>query len=380
MTRVCHLLDDRAGFEQRVGVTQLVGHLPTEGFSLSLAATSPATSPDLIRAGCEAMAGTQTVDSLKLPSGLPLLSRYARVRTLAGKRFDLIHAWSAEAAVIARKTGDIPLVVTVFDPALARREVKMLRRVVRDRHFAVACGTELVRRRLIEQGVPAGLCVVLRSGVDFGLIDQARRSTLRGELGVLDNERLAIIPEPVTRGSGAFEAFWAVAFRAHLTGGFRVIVLGPSSEQKRIARFASRLPTVDPSVRPMPVAAFEELVSVCDVMITAPRGDIPTTAIAWAMAAGAAVIATEVPAVTEFVSHGRGGLLVKPQHGRSLIGALSRHLMDHAAQKKNVETARRRAIEMFDLRRYVTQYVTLYENVISGRSPGDRIADPVTVS
>jgi len=376
MTRICHLLDGRAGFEQRVGVTQLADHLPEKGLCVTLAAASPATLLDYVRAGCDATAGRLTGDSLKLPNGLPLLSICAGARMLARKRFDLVHAWSAEAAVTARKTGDAPLIVTVFDPAIARREVKMLSRTVRNRHFAVACGTRLVSRRLIEQGIPAHLCVVLRPGVDFGLIDSVRRSALRGELGVRKSDCLVIIPEPVTRSSGAFEAFWAVGFRAHLAGGFRVIVPGPSSEHKRITRFASRLPSIDPSVRPMPMAAFEELVSVSDVMMTAPRGDIPTTAIAWAMAAGVAVIATEVPAVTELVSHGHGGLLVEPQRGRSPIGALSRHLMDHAGQKRNVETAHRRAIAMFDLNRYVTQYVTLYENVMSGRCPGDRIADP----
>ena len=67
------------------------------------------------------------------------------------------------------------------------------------------------------------------------------------------------------------------------------------------------------------------------------RGDVSTTCIAWAMAAGVAVIGAATYAVAELASHKVGGLLFKPPLRGSSAPAVVRLLRDREAQAKAKE-------------------------------------------
>ena len=160
MTHVCHLFDDAAGWEQRVALRNLLDRLPTERF-INTVATIDSTAALPLR-------------PLKRP--LHILPRVIRLDAwaspLVGRLVDqrgvnLIHAWGAHAAAATRAATQKPLVIELFDPASARREAKLLRTLARPAGFAIVCSCEIVRRRLIEGGVPPELCVVIRPGIDF---------------------------------------------------------------------------------------------------------------------------------------------------------------------------------------------------------------------
>ncbi|MGB2986778.1 MAG: glycosyltransferase, partial [Phycisphaerae bacterium] len=248
----------------------------------------------------------------------------------------------------------------------AKREAKLLQTLARPEKFAVACSCEIVRRRLIESGLAPELAVVIRPGVDFALINKCRRGSLREELGARGDDYVVIVPEPVTRTGGQFEGVWATTLLNHLSGGIRLIIPGESREQRRIARFAGALPVSVPLVMPGSRYPFEELLTASDALLITPRGDISTTSIAWATAAGVAVIAAAVPPIAELISNKLNGLLFKQTPGRSMAAAIVRFLRDRESQEKVKEAARGWAYEVFSLHRYVEQTMRLYENVVSG--------------
>ncbi len=368
MTNVCHLFDYAVGWEQRVALRSLLDRLPVDRFSHTLATIDPSTATSLRTLGrrVEVFPRPMFIDAWSAP----LVGRFVDRR-----RIDVIHAWGAHAASAARATTEKAMVIELFDPAIASRKAKLLRTLARPHGFALVCSCEIVRRRLIEGGVAPELCVVIRPGIDFGWINQCRRSPLRAELGVAPNDTLVILPEPVKREHGAFEAFWAAALLNHLDKGIWCIVPGVSKEQKRIAHYAATAPSRATIVSPGDRYRFEELIAISDVLLLNARGDVSTAAIAWAMAGGAAVIAPAIPSVAELIAHKVNGLLFKRVHGKSEVGALVRLLQDRASLDKSREVARGQAYEVFGLRRFVEQHMLVYDNVLRGVSPGEGIVD-----
>jgi glycosyltransferase involved in cell wall biosynthesis len=368
MTHIGHLFDGSAGWEQRLGIHLWLKHAPPGRYTNSLVAIEPAAMHSL----CYLSAPIEVLPSLW---GLAALSAPAVVRFASRHRIDLIHAWGVHAAAAARASTSTPLIVQLFDPLTAARNVKLLRVLARKRNFAVACSCGIVRRRLIEGGLPSEVAVVIRPGVDFGVINECRRGSLREQLNMAVHEYVVVLPEPVTRIGGQFEGFWAAALHALLSGDVCIIVPGESREQQRIARFARNLPVHVRMIMPGPQYPFERLLAVSDVLLVTPCGDISTTAIAWAMGAGVAVIATAVHSVAELIANNVNGLLFKATPGKGMGGAIVRLLRDRAAQERVRETARGQAYLAFSMRRYIEQYMRLYQNVLDGAPPAAGIVD-----
>lgn len=368
MTHVCHLFDASAGWEQRVAVRPLLDRSPADRFMPIVAAIDSSAVVLLRPLG-------RPVHVFHRLAGFGAFAAPLLTRFVDRRKIDLIHAWGAHAAAAARAATKKPLVIELFDPAAATRDAKLLRTLARPQGFAIVCSCEIVRRRLIEGGVPQELCIVIRSGIDFAWINHCRRSTLREQLGVAMGDTLVILPEPVTRNAGAFEAFWAAALLNHLYGGMWCIVPGVSREQERIARYAATAPSRATIISPGDRYPFEELLAISDVLIVAARGDVSTTSIAWGMAAGAAVVASAIPSIAELIAHKVNGLLYKHVRGKREVGTLVRLLQDRPSLDKAREVARGQAYEVFGLRRFLDQHIQVYENVLRGVTPGEGVMD-----
>ncbi len=372
MTHVCHLFDDAAGWEQRVALRSLLDRLPAEQYTSTVTTldSSAAISLRPLKSPIHIVPRLIRLDAWSAP----LVSRFVDQRGV-----DLVHAWGAHAAATARAATQKPLVIELFDPAAAFRAAKLLRTLARPAGFAIVCSSVIVRRRLIEGGVPPGLCVVIRPGIDFGWINHCRRGSLREQLGVAKTDTLTIVPEPVMRESGSFGAFWAAALLNELDEGICCIVPGGSKEQKRIARYAATAPSRATIISPGEDHPFEELIAISDVLMVNAQGDVSTTAIAWAMASGAAVIGSAIPSVAELIAHKVNGLLFKQVRGKSAVGPLVRLLQDRASLDQAREVARGQAYEVFGLRRFIEQHTRVYDNLMSDRAPSDGIMDSARV-
>lgn len=371
MTRVGHLFDESAGWEQRVAAAQLLDRLPSPRYAGYLAAIH-SRPVALLRSL------NRRVDLLPRLPGLTAAAAPAVAKLTETRRVDLIHAWGLPAALAAGMGGRVPLVIGLFDPSLTTRAIKLLRSLPRPNHTAVACGCETVRRRLLEGGLSPNVCPLIRPGVDFGSIGQTHRQALRAELNLSPDNFVVITPEPAVREGGQFEAFLGTKLFSYSSPNARVIVPGPSREQRRISRFARALPGRSVLLSSIPPYGFERLVSVADVLVVAPRREGSTTAIAWAMAAGVPVIGAAVPAVARLIADGLTGLLFRRAPGESPAVPIARLLGDRVAQAEVREFARRHAYETFGLSRYIKQHARLYDNLLNGTPPAEGISDPVS--
>lgn len=368
MTRVGHVFDDSTGWEQRVAVSQLIERLPEADYDHRLIVVHPAGAAVL----------------RELDRSLTRVPRLGGLHSLAGpllrgvldrSRADVVHAWGLHAASTARMSGGTPLVVELFDPHFTPRHLKLIRALARPRGFAVICSSETVRRRLVEGGVPVDLCVVIRPGVDFALINHHRRGGTRQALGIAPTDLVVIVPEPAQRIGGQFEAFWGVALASYVLPGVRIVVTGETREVARIRRYAAAHPRGEVLIAPGRKYPFEQLIAIADVLVVATPGDASTTAIAWAMAGEAAVIGAAGYAVAELIANKVNGLLFKPPASERNAVAIVRLLRDRVSQEKAREVARGQAYEAFGIRRNIEQHSRLYENVLRGEVPGKGLTD-----
>jgi glycosyltransferase involved in cell wall biosynthesis len=371
MTRLLHLVDASMGWEQRLAITQLLDRLSEREFRQWVVAVDGMARPQLgpHRRNTPLFARRLGLDFLAAPA----LRRY-----IDRRRIDLIHAWGARAAAAAEyatHTRRCPVVLTVFHPGLANRDVSFLRSTNDPSGRPVVCATQTVHRRLVEQGVDAARCVVIRVGVDFSTLNQVRKSTLRNDLELTPDHTLVVVPEPVTPTGGQFAAFWATAIRSFLDPNVRVVIPGRSREQRRLQRLAERLNFQWLIVRPGPDVLFEHLVGIADLAIVAPTGEVSGTTLAWAMAAGVPIIGTAVYSVAEAVAHDLNGILFKPAPAKRLATSLARAMGDRDHLRRLAEVARGQAFEVFSLRRFIDQYRRFYDNVLNRRWPGQDIVD-----
>jgi len=85
------------------------------------------------------------------------------------------------------------------------------------------------------------------------------------------------------------------------------------------------------------------------------------------MAAGIAIVTTDIPANRELVEDGVSALLVQPDEIEGLSAAISR-LLDHPQQANRLgEAARERAMRDLSVESMLSRYVDLYTSLIGRR-------------
>ncbi len=290
-----------------------------------------------------------------------------------GQQVRLIHAWGRSAQAACRTIPGVPHVVTLPgapDQAVARR----LRASLAE-NTTLVVGSQTARRRLAEHGLPPERIVVVRAPVDFGAINTARRDNRRAELLDGDDGPLILTTGPASRDGGQSEAAWAVVIVRHFFPALRVAIPFASPERDRIRRYLLANHLGRMIVTPPDDWTWPQLAAAADVLIEPARRDAPTEPLAFAMAAGAAIVGVAVRSTTELIADRHTGLLSRDGSPRGLAAPLLRMLEDADLRRKLSETARGQAYEVFSVREYVDNMRRLYANVLEGRKPGEGVRD-----
>lgn len=367
MTRIVHFLDAALGWEQEFPLAQLLQRLPADRFVQSVLTLSP--GPII-----PAPLALREATVLPFLRSIPWLGAPVVRKALRRLGAELVHAWGVDAAEAAAASA-LPLIIHLFDPRLSAREIKRIRAVGGSRPFGIACASATVRRRLIEGGIPPQDCAVIRPGLDFGWLGRQRRTEMRRRLHLGERDYVVIVADPATRTGGHLEAAFACALASFLIPEMRIIVPGESAEVARIQRLFALQPRPEVLLCPGGDHPFLPLLCCADVLIAAPFGDASSSAIAWAMGAGVAVIGVADYSIAELIAHKVNGLLFKTLKGESRAVTLAKQLVRRELHGKGLEAARGQAYEVFGMRRNVDQHIKLYENVIAGKPASEGIVD-----
>ena len=374
MTRICHLFESQAPDETIAASHQLVERLSTERYDHRFIALDGGTAE---RFDSRAAGNARKIHRIPRRFRLDVTTGPRLRRFLLEHPVDLLHAWGLDAMTIAAGAlrGITPIVATLTNPSEDRQWSRWFQAVEMQGTMAIATPSGIVQRRAIEAGIDPENTVVIRPGVDFHALGEAKRLTTRESLGLPDDARVLLTLQAPTRDGGHYHAAWAAAILRQMFGDLRIIIPGVSREQRRIRRFADSLPIDDLFTFTGHERPLAELLAVADLVIVAAVNDIPSTPLAWAMAAGVPIVGSAVPAVTEFIADRSNGLLCKPGLPILLAKRIRTALDDPRQTARLADAARSQAFEVFSMRRCADQYDNFFENVLAGRPPGEKISD-----
>jgi len=122
---------------------------------------------------------------------------------------------------------------------------------------------------------------------------------------------------------------------------------------------------------PKPSDAVRAAMTRADIFLLPSVAEITPVVLMEAQAAGLAVVATDVGAVTEVVSADDTAYVVPARDVEALADALCRLIDDPSGRSAMGIRGRQRAWSKFDVRKLNARLVQIYEDVIEGRLPAD---------
>ena len=205
-------------------------------------------------------------------------------------------------------------------------------------------------------------------------VSAERRDAARAELGIApDDVAVACIGmRNPSKGHDHFVRSLAIARREDPSIVGRI--LGPPSPahadyEADFRGEAARLGLLDGHALDIRDAGARvpELLPAFDLMAlsSVPRSEGMPTVILEAMACGLPVVATDVGAVTELVSHDETGFVVTPLDDDALAGSIGRLAADAELRRRMGAAGRRRFEEVFQLERLADRHADAYERAVA---------------
>ena len=319
---------------------------------------------EIERAGVEVIAlGRREVHQLN-PSLILEIRRLLRAREVSILRTHQYEAgfYGRLAALFAGP----PIVVSSFHNIYRRRKwhrerVNWLLSHLTDRIVAVS---ECVKSDILRyDSVPAAKVKVIYNGIDpHQFQGEVREEELKVALGFSPNARLLGTIGRMTPQKGhtlLLEVFAALRRLMDL----KLVIVGDGPLRKSLEQRAAALGVGDDVCFPGARRDIYPLLRSMEVFVLPSLWEGMGTAVIEAMAAGRAVVASDIPPLREVVPSPELGTLVTPKDKDSLLQALGRLLADRELRERMGERAREYALSRFPIQRVVSEYQDLFAEI-----------------
>lgn len=220
---------------------------------------------------------------------------------------------------------------------------------------------------------PADRLRTVHYGIDTDAWGSPARSRqqVRADLGFTDDQMLVGVASRIYPGKGHDVLIDAVAKILPTVPDIRLVIAGdgpirPEIEAHAHARLPVGVVTFTGYVDDVP-----SFIGACDIVAfpTTPAfGEGFGLAALEAMAAGRALVASDLDSLPELVEHESTGLLVRPESVDDLADAITRLATDHELRSRLAEAARTRARDQFTIDAMAERTAALYDEVIHQRS------------
>lgn len=293
----------------------------------------------------------------------------------------LVHTHACLSARIAATLLGIPVVYTKhsLDPndsppeseGRPKRNLKkaltgFASRILADRVIAVSGAVALSLRR---SGVPAPMIVTIYNGVDIREYlpagvgpagTQESRPLVVGTVARLHRDKgLDVLVEAARM---VRDALCGMRFSGK-SREVRFVVAGDGPEKEFLAEKIDALGLGHAFKLAGHVRDVPEFLRHLDLFVLPSRTEALGLSILEAMASGLAVVATRVGGIPEVVIHGETGLLVPPESPERLCEAVLFLLSDPEVRLAMGRKGRRRAENMFDIRKTAEKTLELYREM-----------------
>ena len=285
----------------------------------------------------------------------------------------LTQLWGLSAAVVAR----VPAVVTVFHFMFRRRKGArrgvLLNRLLGRRIDACVVLSERHKHYVVEaEHIAPGKVAVIPNGIDTGEFAAApgRRDQVRAELGV-DASRTVVAIVAQLRPEKNHAMFLRAAHQVlqqHPDTVF--LVVGDGDERDRLQALAREL-DLEAAVKFLGVRSdVADVMAAADVGVLCSFGRVEAfpLSVLELMAAGRAVVSTDVGSVDEIVTDGETGLLVPQGDAHALATAIESLVADPERRAAMGEAGRAKAVAHFDVKTMVDRTQTLLVETLSRKA------------
>lgn len=312
------------------------------------------------------------------PTGLPRVIRYLREQ-----RFDLVHTQLVTSIVLgsaAAKWLGIPSVATLHTldtpPPGSRTEKRrmMMWWVLRRWADRVIAVSEQTRRHHIEYGrIPAGKVHVLYNGVDCGRFQtegKPWRGEVREELGIPAEAPVMMTVAVLREPKGIQHMIAAMPGIIEQAPETRYVIVGSGPYENELKDLAMASPAAEAIQLTGPRDDVPELLAAADIFVHPTLDDALPTVLAEAMAAGKAIVASDVGGVPEMVQDRINGLLVPPADVGALADACVSLIQDGDTRHRMQVKSRSIAEHTFNVEKQVASLTALYMQLIEGKPDG----------
>lgn len=291
---------------------------------------------------------------------------------------DLVHVHTGRAnwlGGMAARWAGVPAVST-------RRMDRRIRTGLRTRLLygrllrRTAAVSAAVRDRLLEGGVPAERVEVIVDAVDPARLRPAHpRDEVRARLGAGEEHCVLVAVAALVRRKGLDVLLQAVGGLGAADLRVLVWIVGEGIERPALEEQARRLGVASQISFLGRRADVADLLHAADIAVLPSRHEGMGVAALEAMAAGRAVVASDVGGLGYAVVHGRTGLLVPAEDASILAAALALLIRDPELRQRLGGQGPQRITEGFLPEQMVEAYERLYLKVappsLAGKRPGE---------
>lgn len=296
-------------------------------------------------------------------------------RAFRSLRLDIVHTRNAEAffygAMAARLAG-VPVVHSEHGRTFPEKWHRALlqRWLLRGTARAFAVSRQLAEQMVTEIGAPAGSFKVIYNGVDTAKFAEAarrRRREPRGEILIGSVGRLAAVKN--------YQLLLQAVASLPPDISWRLVLIGDGPEHGNLQATISRL-GIEGRVSLLGHRDdVAELLGGLDIFVLPSRSEGMSNTLLEAMAAGVAVIASDVGGNREIIEPGRSGLLFAPGDPLAAARAIQQLAADAQLRERLASAGAQRAATTFGLSTMLSAYEDLYRSV--WRTTGDQLTKPL---
>jgi glycosyltransferase involved in cell wall biosynthesis len=297
-------------------------------------------------------------------------------RDVRRQAIDIVHTYSFYGNVFAIPPGRLSAPVVVASirdrgPYLTAMQRRVQRHVCRLAD-CVLVNAEAVKSWLVGDGYDASKIVVIPNGVDLSRFAiRGDRAAIRRALGVPPDTKLVAVVSRLTALKGIEDFIDAAALVAARRPNARFLIVGePSPINNRAYVEGLRARTAERGIADRVIftglrSDVPALLSAVDVSVMPSLNEALSNVLLESMAAGAAVVATDVGGTAEALVDGRNGVLVPPANPSRLAEAIL-PLVDHPSRAAQLgDNARRTIGDRYSLDRMVASTEALYDYLLS---------------
>ncbi len=272
---------------------------------------------------------------------------------------------------LAAKKTKVPCVVASVHNVYTR-DRKIHRRVI-NRYLVrytdkVVAVSEEVKKHIIKyDGLSEEKVKVIHNGVDVKRFSDANGKRIRSELRISPEVPIVGTIGRLTYQKGQRYLIDALATLKYKFPQLILLIVGDGPLRNELEDYADSLGT-GKNVRFLGTRRdIPDLLSAMDIFVLPSLWEGLVNALLEAMAAGNAVIATDIPPIREIIDTDNIGILVPTENSSSIVASIDLLLHNRLLEKDYGKSAKERARSIFNIDTTVNKYTELFEDILGNK-------------